>query len=31
MRSVLVVNALNKVIKQRKLPKGLIDNSDGGE
>ena len=31
MRSSLIINALNKAIKQRKLPKGLIDNSDGGE
>ena len=30
MRSILVVNALNKAIKQRKLPKGLIVHSDGG-
>lgn len=30
MRSSLIINALNKAIKQRKLPKGLIVHSDGG-
>ena len=30
MRSILIINALNKAIKQRKLPKGLIVHSDGG-
>lgn len=31
MRTSLVVNALNKAIKRRKLPKGLIIHSDGGK
>lgn len=30
MRSELVINALNKSIHRRKLPKGLIAHSDGG-
>ncbi len=29
MRSILVINALSKAIKQRMLPKGLIVHSDG--
>ena len=28
--SVLVINALNKAIERRNLPKGLIIHSDGG-
>lgn len=31
MRTSLVVSALNKAIKRRKLPKGLIIHSDGGK
>jgi putative transposase len=31
MRTSLVLNALNKAIKRRKLPKGLIIHSDGGK
>jgi putative transposase len=30
MRSVLIINALNKAIARRNLPKGLIIHSDGG-
>ena len=30
MRSVLIINALNKAITRRNLPKGLIIHSDGG-
>jgi putative transposase len=30
MRSTLIINALNKAIKQRELPNGLIIHSDGG-
>jgi putative transposase len=31
MRTSLVISALNKAIKRRKLPKGLIIHSDGGK
>jgi putative transposase len=31
MQTSLVINALNKAIKRRKLPKGLIIHSDGGK
>jgi putative transposase len=30
MRSILIINALNKAIDRRNLPKGLIIHSDGG-
>lgn len=30
MRSTLIINALNKSIERRNLPKGLIVYSDGG-